>query len=190
MSKIVYQLLILGMQQSHDTTLAQDLEDTCNICQVRDSSGSSSMPSSEDFDASNQVWIDLVDFVDIIDRGTHVDGKIGVGTARVTLDLVLNTNDCCSGRFDIGHIKDGGIATSEASTSAMRNILFVLQAGLTEMTMNLNQARQHILAAKIQDMIGLCRKTFLNAHNLAVCNVDRSLNDLVGLDNGAHNIIG
>src|SRR5258708_647416 len=109
MSKIVYQILILSMQQSHDTTLAQDLEDTCNICQVRDSSGSSSMPSGEDFDASNQVWIDLVEFADVIDRGAHVDGKIGVGTACVTLDLVLNTRYCCGRRFNIGHIKDGGI---------------------------------------------------------------------------------
>src|SRR6266849_5488898 len=107
---------------------------------MRNSSGSSGMSSGEDFDASNQVWIDFVEFIDIIDRGAHVDGKIGVGTARVTLDLVLNTHYCCGWRFDIGHIKDGGIATSEASPSTMRDILFVLQAGLAEMTMNLNQA--------------------------------------------------
>src|SRR4051812_45419717 len=116
---------------------------------MRDSSGSSGMSSSEDFYASNQAWIDFVDFVDIIDRGAPVDSKIGVGTAYVTLDLVLNTNDCCSGGVDIGHIKDGGIATCEASPSAMRNILFVLQTWLTEMTMNLNQPWQEIFAAKI-----------------------------------------
>src|SRR5438034_10682980 len=118
----------------------------CNICQARNRDGSSGMPSSEDFDAGNQVGIDLVEFINVIDRGAHIDSKIGVATARVTLDLVLNTRYCRSRRFDIGHIKDSGIATGEGSASAMRNILFVLQAGLTEMTVDLDQACQEILA--------------------------------------------
>src|SRR5579875_462763 len=100
-----------------------------------------SMARRKDFDTHDAIWVDFAQFIDIFDGGAHVDGEVGIGAARVTLNLLCDARDRRGGRTYVGHIEDGGIATGQRGACAVWNILFMLQPRLAQMSVYLDQTR-------------------------------------------------
>ncbi len=141
MGKIIDQLLIFGMEQRHDPALAQNLENAGNITKMRDGGGCRGMTGGKDFDACNQPFVDLCQFVDIFNGGSHIDGKIGIRSAVIARDLLFHPRDGCCRWPDIGHVKDGSIAASQSRPRAVGNILLMLKPRFAKMPMYFNQTR-------------------------------------------------
>src|SRR6266571_2336123 len=114
------------MEQSHDLTLTKDLKNTGNITQMGYSRRRRGMSCRKDFDTRNPLPLNLLQFINILNRRSHIDRKVGIRTTCISLDLLLYTlhRGCWWSR--VGHIEDGGISSGQGGLCAMRDIFFVL----------------------------------------------------------------
>src|SRR5581483_3348783 len=77
--EVVDQFLVFGMDNRHNSTLAQYFKDAGDIAKMRHCGWRGGVAGGKKFDASNLILVNALQLVDAFTLNAHVDGKVTVG---------------------------------------------------------------------------------------------------------------
>ena len=90
----------------------------------------------------------------VLARGADIEGKIAMHAVMAALDLVGNRRRRGGGRIGVRHLEHGGDAAEHRAARAGFEVLLVGEAGLAEMHMAVDHARQQMQAAAVDHLAG------------------------------------
>ncbi len=109
----------------------------------------------EDFDAGNAgQHFQLAELPGVLAGGADIEGEIAMHAVMRALDLVGDRFGGGGGGIGVGHLEHGGDAAEHGAARARFEVFLVGQAGLAEMHVAVDHARQQMQAAAVDHLAG------------------------------------
>ena len=144
-------VFVLGMERG---AAADDLEDVAHAVVVLDQQRAG-RGAHEHLDAAGaRQPLQRGELMGVLARGADIEGKVAMHAVMRARDLVGQRLRAGGGRLGVRHLEHRGDAAQHRAARAGFQVLLVGEAGLAEMHVAVDHARQHVQAAAVDRLGG------------------------------------
>ena len=140
----------------------------------------------EHLDAGS-TWkpLKLGDVPGVVPRAADPEGKVAMHASRSPAHLVRQSLRAGGERVGVGHLEDRGDTAQHSGARACLQVFLVFQAGLAEMHLAVDHARQDVERATVDDFPGGCLEQVADRRDAALADADVAQTDAVMVGDGA-----